>query len=290
MNALRVLEGKDVTQALVDSFPGLPAGVQAALIPVLGARRDARVLAILKATAHSGERPIRDSALEAIGETGLKEALDLLTAETKAGEESHRAKAREVMTRLASRLLDQRRSGQGSIAGGETDLHGLLGIVGQWWVVGPFELGEKNEGWATSYIGEPQISLVARYMAGKTRRQWKRVAATDPRGKIDLRASLANRDHCIGYAYAEIEVAKPTDAVLLLGVDDSERIWVNGVKVFEQFTPRGLEVDQDRVPVKLKAGANSILLKLYQDTLGWEFCARITTPDGHPLEFHQKDE
>lgn len=74
------------------------------------------------------------------------------------------------------------------------------------------------------------------------------------------------------------------------GVDDSEKIWVNGSRVFEQFTARGLVVDQDRVPVRLKAGTNTILLKLYQNTLGWEFCVRIATPDGRAVPFIQKTE
>src|SRR5262249_29556934 len=151
---------------------------------------------------------------------------------------------------------------QRSLAEGsrDTDLLGLLGIIGRWWVVGPFDLGDKNQGWDTSYIGEPSVNVVARYMTGKTRRQWKRVDSQDSHGKIDLRATVADRDNCIGYAYAEIELRKPADAVLLLGVDDSERIWVNGNKVFEQFMARGLVVDQDHVPVHLKSGTNTILL------------------------------
>ena len=127
-------------------------------------------------------------------------------------------------------------------------------------------------------------------MAGKTRRQWKLVESQDSQGKIDLRATIADRDNCIGYAYAEIELDQPADAALLLGVDDSEKVWVNGVKVHELFTARGLVVDQDRVPVHLKAGKNTILLKLYQNTLGWEFCARLVTADGQPLPFTQKKE
>ena len=164
----------------------------------------------------------------------------------------------------------------------------LLGIIARWWVVGPFDLGEKNQGWETSYIGEPDVNVVASYMSGKTRRQWKRVESQDSQGKIDLRATIADRDNCIGYAYAEIELEKPVDAVLLLGVDDSEKIWVNGKKIFEQFTARPLQVDQDRVPVHLKAGTNTILLKLYQNSQGWEFCVRIVNADGQPVPLKQK--
>ena len=156
--------------------------------------------------------------------------------------------------------------------------------------MGPFDLGDHNQGWETRYIGEPDVNVVARYMSGKTRRQWKHVESQDSQGKIDLRATIADRDNCIGYAYAEIELEKPVDAVLLLGVDDSEKIWVNGKPVFEQFTARPLQVDQDHVPVHLKAGSNTILLKVYQNSQGWEFCARVVTTEGKPVPLKQKSE
>ena len=140
------------------------------------------------------------------------------------------------------------------------------------------------------YVGEPDVNVVARYMSGKTRRQWKRVESQDSQGRIDLRATIANRDNCIGYAYTEIELDQPVDGALLLGVDDCEKIWVNGKNVFEQFTARPLQVDQDRVPVHLKAGTNTILLKIYQNSQGWEFCARIVNADGRPVSFKQKGE
>lgn len=174
--------------------------------------------------------------------------------------------------------------------GVKVDFPAAPGVVTSWWVVGPFELGENNAGWNKGYIGEPNVDLTGRYMAGKRRLDWKHVMSTDPDGKVDLRATVANSDNCIGYAYAEITVKKATDAVLLLGVDDGEKIYLNGKKVFDHFVARGLTVDQDKVPVKLKAGTNRILLKIYQNTLGWEFCMRITTPDGKPLAFTQRTE
>jgi hypothetical protein len=49
-------------------------------------------------------------------------------------------------------------------------------------------------------------------------------------------------------------------------------------------------VDQDRVPVHLEAGTNKILLKLYQNNQGWEFCVRIVSADGRPVPFKQRSE
>ena len=40
----------------------------------------------------------------------------------------------------------------------------------------------------------------------------------------------------------------------------------------------------------LEAGTNKIVLKLYQNTQGWEFCVRIVTADGLPVPFKQKSE
>jgi hypothetical protein len=289
MDALRALPGEDVTRALIDAYPKLPSRAQLALIPVLGARRAPLGLLILEQLARSEQAETRLAALEALGDSDLPQALNLLSAEEARGDEAQRAKVHEIIARHKLREIENR---QRSLASGahDTDLLGLLGIIGRWWVVGPFDLGDKNQGWETSYIGEPNVNVVARYMSGKTRRQWKRVESQDSQGKINLRATIADRDNCIGYAYAEIELQKPVDAVLLLGVDDSEKIWVNGSRVFEQFTARGLTVDQDRVPVHLEAGTNKILLKLYQNTQGWEFCVRIVTADGQPVPFKQRSE
>jgi HEAT repeat protein len=289
MNALRVLPGAGVTKQLVDAYAGLPPRAQRALIPVLGGRCDPQALPLLEQLAHAERAETSLAALRALGESDLPEAISFLSALEAGSDAASRSMIQQIIEAHRQREIEKR---QRSLAAGarDTDLLGLLGIIGRWWVVGPFDLGEKHEGWATRYIGGPDVNVVARYMSGKTRRQWKRVESQDPHGKIDLRATIASRDNCVGYAYAEIEVPKATDALLLLGVDDSEKIWINGARVFEQFTARGLVVDQDKVPVHLKAGTNTILLKVYQNTLGWELCARLTTPDGKPLPLKQKAE
>jgi HEAT repeat protein len=235
------------------------------------------------AVAASRDRTLRETAQRAL--------LAVASSLTAAGRKAKALELYDVLAGTSPQMEVVRAMMDGMVEAGSTrDLAGLAGTVSLWWVVGPFDLGEKDQGWETRHIGEPDVSIIGRYMSGKTRVQWKPVRSHDPHGKIDLRASLANRDRCIGYAYAEISLDRPSDAVLLIGADDSEKVWVNGEKVFELFTARSLQPDQDRVPVKLKAGTNTILLKLYQDAQGWEFCLRIVTPDGRPLAFTQKGE
>jgi HEAT repeat protein len=171
--------------------------------------------------------------------------------------------------------------------GSPIDWAAQLGIIRHWSLVGPFELGAQNAGWDKPYIDEPNVDLKARYMSGNRRLDWVQVVA-DERGVVNIAAALGQVDNAIGYAYAEIDVSAATDAVLRIGADDSEKVWLNGEQVFELWAARGLTIDQDKVPVKLKSGTNTILMKVWQNTLGWEFCVRVTTPDDQPIAFTQK--
>ncbi|MGQ9650176.1 MAG: HEAT repeat domain-containing protein [Phycisphaerae bacterium] len=228
---------------------------------------------------------------KALRQAAMRALLSVGSALTEAGRRETALELYETLTQMNPPLEIMREVGKAmAAAGAKVDLQGMLGTITNWWVVGPFELGEENKGWDISYIDEPNVNLSGRYMSGKQRVQWKAVVSEDPNGKIDLRKTVANRDRCIAYAYTEVTVEKPTDALLLVGVDDSERIWLNDEKVFELRQGRALTVDQDRVPVKLKAGTNRILMKIWQDTMGWEFCMRITRPDGSPVSFTQKTE
>ena len=383
IDALRKMPGDDVTKAIVEAYPSLAADLKARMVPALGARKHPAVLPLLEEAASATEKPLRRAGIEALGETGVPDAVGPLVALNGRVHEDDRPVVVNSLLRLGdllaasgrgdeagtaffyalsavpARLSAQRRHALEGVAthpladaytpvkaaaadpalrepavralmsvaaaltaanqkakaidlyeivrgmnpstevvqelvkgmaaaGSSADLRGLLGTVSRWHVIGPFELGAKHEGWDTVYVGEPDVSMVARFMAGKRRAQWTPVVSAEANGRIDLRKTVGNRDLCVGYAYAEIILDKPTDAVLLLGVDDSERIWVNGKKVFEQFVARGFTPDEDKVPVKLEAGTNKILLKIYQNGMGWEFCVRIVTPDGRPVPFTQK--
>lgn len=385
LDALRTMQGVDVTRELVSAYANLPAELQLALIDVLGSRKHEMVAPILTAAAKSDNATMRRAGLAALGEAVLGESADILIAAAKNGDAEQKGVAVQALAVLsegwrekhdaaqagkaylalyeladasdkplrrqaargiadyptadaynavkaiaadaemsdltirallgvAGKLVESKQNEKAleiyeevtrrnpgtdvmqqvvkgmAAAGAKVDLQGLLGVVTKWWLVGPFELGEENKGWDVAYVDEPDVNLVGRYMTGKRRVQWMPIVTDDPSGKVDLRKSVADTDMAIGYAYTEIIVSEPTDAVLLLGVDDSERVWVNGEKVFEVWTARGMTPDEDRVPVKLQAGTNRVLLKIWQHTLGWEFCMRITHPDGRPLQFTQPTE
>ena len=82
-----------------------------------------------------------------------------------------------------------------------------------------------------------------------------------------------------GFLYFSLPHARPVP--VKSGLDGGPR----------RFTEVVLNEQSVRQDAKaLEAGTNKILLKLYQNTQGWEFCVRIVTADGLPVPFKQKSE
>ena len=62
--------------------------------------------------------------------------------------------------------------------------------------------------------------------------------------------------------------------------DDQGKVWVNGKEVFSHTKAFMAIVDTYTIPVKLKPGRNSILVKVCNEMGGWAFFLRITDEDG----------
>ena|GEM_PF-3275312 len=108
MDALRALPGEDANRALIDACPKLPSRAQLALIPVLGARHDPLGLPILEQLARSDQAETRLAALEALGDSDLPQAMNLLSAEAERGDEARRAKVHEIIARHRLREIENR--------------------------------------------------------------------------------------------------------------------------------------------------------------------------------------
>ena len=111
--------------------------------------------------------------------------------------------------------------------------------------------------------------------------KWTAVPQSD---SMNLAGLFPGQSNCVAYLKAEIIVPETTDAILLMGSDDGIKAWLNGVVVHSNNVDRGQVVDQDMAPIKLKRGANELLLKITQGSGGWSACARIVGPDGLPIE------
>lgn len=170
-----------------------------------------------------------------------------------------------------------------------------LGLVTQWWLIGPFDAPQKT-GFATVFEPERQVDLTARYRGQTGEIAWKPHRETSPLGQVDLNAVLGTTREAVGYAWAELEVPQDQAAQLRCGADDNCSVWLNGEKVFarEQWL-NGTRFDRFIAPIQLKAGRNTLLVKVCQGPQhkdpevpnNWSLQLRLCDDGGRGIEFTQ---
>jgi HEAT repeat protein len=232
----------------------------------------------LMATTGNELAPQRANALIAVGHalTAAGKHADALAAFQRAHELNPSLAALESLARA-------RQS-----AGEAINIPATLGFITKWHLIGPFRKAADGSTWNAKLVDEPKINLAATYRDGDNERQWKLYAVTNDSGIIDLIQAIAPAEDAVAYAVATVHVDAATDARLMIGSDDGVRVWVNDKRVHDNPVDRGVTIDQDRIPIKLDAADNQIIIKILQNRGGWAFCARLATPNGLPLAFTQE--
>lgn len=159
-----------------------------------------------------------------------------------------------------------------------------------WYVVGPFpNPGDDQKGFDIVYPPEKAIDLAARYQGCDDREvKWEPIfeKGTPPLGwkLIDLRRHYWKKDYVLAYATTKVVSDREREAVIVASASDGLIVWLNGEKVFSKnLTVRDITLDMYKIPVRLKKGENTILLKICQRWLSWGFYLRLADKDGVPL-------
>lgn len=150
-----------------------------------------------------------------------------------------------------------------------------IGYVTAWQVAGPYAEAGKNYRALFDTVFPPEQPDAKQVI-------WRALpAGTDPSKPwlLDLLKFLGG-EQCVAYVRTCIHSDKPQPARLDLGTDDGVRIWLNGAQVHANNTARPIRPGQDKAAITLKRGWNTLLLKITQNNMGWEFCVRIVKPDG----------
>src|SRR5204863_4538847 len=84
--------------------------------------------------------------------------------------------------------------------------------------------------------------------------------------------------HSLVYMHRGIETATPMELPCTFGSDDTLTVWLNGEKLISENTYRGAAPDQNKATLKLKAGKNSLLLKICQGDGDWAFFFNAGAP------------
>ncbi|MBI4604968.1 MAG: HEAT repeat domain-containing protein [Planctomycetes bacterium] len=255
----------------------------------------------------SGREDDLRGALRGLAEVGPPGALEKIRSFLKPGA-LQRAAGRAAL-RLAERLPEGQQAGARSIyerileldvdeatatqcvrrlrrLGVEADFARKAGFVTRWWILAPFP-NPQGELWDKALPPESGVDLASPVLHEGEERRWKPYHTPSPRGLVALEEAGYPQSSAGAYLYAEVTGKAACDAVLKIGSDDQVACWLNGEKVHANKVNRGLAPDQDSVEVRLREGANRILLKVLNDGGGWGACLRITGRDGKPLELEQ---
>lgn len=161
--------------------------------------------------------------------------------------------------------------------------------LSRWLVCGPFALEKSMEesthlpGFETDFLsgigGEtrPRIEEGSTIVWNGQKGVWRGVERAGD--KISLDQALSQRDYVVGYAWTEVE--SDSDRFFLLGLrtNDGGRLWLNGERIWDLPSPRGLNHREVLLPVLLQKGKNSLLLKIEERLNLWEFAARLSPLD-----------
>ena len=165
-------------------------------------------------------------------------------------------------------------------------------IPGQWiksWLLcGPIPLkkpADASESWDhlvgfnTDYLkkagGEQNLEVkagdVVKYVKGTA--SW--ILYNSPDSIIDLDKTVSKDALVCAYAYTEVQSDEDKVWMISFGTNDGGKLWVNGLNVWDYKQDRGLFPDDDVIPVLLKKGNNTLLLKIEERGNSWGFLVRF---------------
>ena len=176
---------------------------------------------------------------------------------------------------------------------GETvDLLNHFGFVKNWQMIASFD-NRNNVGFDVeyapekAYLASQSIDVNGEFDGKDKKANWQAFETKEPDGSVDLNPLYSNEKGAVAYAYAELEVSQPSECEVRLGCINANKVWVNGTQVMSNDVYHaGSQIDQYTAPVKLKAGKNTILVKVCQNeqteqwAQDWKFQLRFSDASG----------
>ena len=116
--------------------------------------------------------------------------------------------------------------------------------------------------------------------------EWNRLQSLSSDGKISLTETFRkNQKAAAAWLAADLEFEREyPDAIMLIGIQQAGRVFLNGKQVFCSTEKTPVRVDGTRVKVHLKPGINRIVVKAATaNAKSWQVYLRFITADKKPL-------
>lgn len=170
--------------------------------------------------------------------------------------------------------------------GEKVDLPRHFGFLMDWHLIAPFTNVDRG-GFDTAFPPEQGVDLKAKYPGKGTEAAWVPYQSKDEYGMIDFNTPFGMLKEVTGYAYTEFESGEERAAEIRLGCKNGWKVWFNGKLLFGRDEyHRGMKLDQYKLPITLKKGKNTLLVKCCQNeqteqwTVEWRFQLRICDSTG----------
>ena len=158
--------------------------------------------------------------------------------------------------------------------------------IRNWYLLGPFPLEKSSNenqhlpGFDNDFLlqcgGEanPRVKEGLMVKFNDVPVHW--IKYKSPDAIINLDRVISEENFVSAYAFTEIESDKEGVHLFSLGTDDGVKLWFNGEKVWDYpRKERGIIRDDELIPVHVRKGKNTILLKVEERKGAWGFNARI---------------
>lgn len=154
-------------------------------------------------------------------------------------------------------------------------------FVSEWLANGFYSHLSRTTRMDADYLGgEAVVWPRVGYVDGKY--AWAQVAM-GPTGYVDLADFYGWPVEGIGYVHVYVYSPAPQAAQLRMGSDDGLKVYLNGKVVWIKDVYRAWVADQDRFPISLIKGWNSLLVKSTQGGKTWGISAKISDTNGNEI-------
>jgi tetratricopeptide (TPR) repeat protein len=185
-----------------------------------------------------------------------------------------RAHAAYLIARWAPRLFELKRAQKATAS---------LMPLREFWVAGVFD-NDQGKGFFEKYPPEEGIDPEATMPGLRVPATWRPLSASPINGNLHLASSFTPGNHVLAYAVNRFSMDQDRSVQLRISTSDPVRVWVDGQLVISQEKVDNLALDNLVVPLSLKRGRHTLLIKSASRGGGWRMMVRITDDQGRPMK------